>query len=170
MFTVKRLSFIASALEHHRQQFRVGGAEVEIGHLGGGVPAEGLDFFPFRFHYTFVQCCILYHILGRCLRGVETAGFKGLFDDAADTEFVKQLVAACGEVGAVPRGIALPLGECGRHAFRGQPRELHATAAPQRRQQPDRGPVATPQRAIVLLPSFLHFHRDLEEVVTRLLA
>ena len=95
---------------------------------------------------------------------------KRLLNDPADTQFVKQLVAACGEVGAVPRGIALPLGECGRHAFRGHPRELHATAAPQRRQQPDRGPVATPQRAIVLLPSFLHFHRDLEEVVTRLLA
>ena len=27
--------------EYHRQQFRVGGAEVEGGHLGGGVPAEG---------------------------------------------------------------------------------------------------------------------------------
>ena len=27
-------------LEHHRQQLRVGGAEVEGGHLGGGVPAE----------------------------------------------------------------------------------------------------------------------------------
>ena len=28
--------------EYHRQQLRVGGAEVEGGHLGGGVPAEGL--------------------------------------------------------------------------------------------------------------------------------
>ena len=27
--------------EHHWQQFRVGGTEIEGGHLGGGVPAEG---------------------------------------------------------------------------------------------------------------------------------
>ncbi len=36
------LPFLFRIREKYRQQFRVGGAEVEGGHLGGGVPAERL--------------------------------------------------------------------------------------------------------------------------------
>ena len=94
-------------------------------------------------------------------------------DDVANAQFIEQLVAARGEVGAVPRGIALPLGKRGRHTFQSELRELHTAATPQRRQESDRGPVTAPQRAddsfvgksrqaSFLAPAKCHFSRRQE--------